>query len=363
MRVESLSFADRELFPAAREGAARVCVVANANARRVTGKVLKSLTHVVSDEDLFLSKSELDARRIAQSVIDRRYDTVFCAGGDGTFTNFVNEILHQLEVGRGLPGQRAPRFGVLKLGTGNSMAELLNASAARGGGILDDVLRAQAGEVPSYRRLDLLRVGGRLAPFAGLGIDGRLLNDYDWVKTRLGKGLLKPVMTGASGYFASVALKTIPHCLTQSTWFECEVINGRSRAAFRLGPDGLPVGDPIGPGELLYRGRLMMAAGATIPYYGFGFKMFPFAGRRQGMMHLRLGALSTPRILANLPQLWKGKWFPEGIHDFHAQEATIHFGRPMPLQISGDAAGYRDQLTMSVGREQVELVDFTGAVN
>jgi diacylglycerol kinase family enzyme len=81
------------------------------------------------------------------------------------------------------------------------------------------------------------------------------------------------------------------------------------------------------------------------------------------MMHLRLGAESTPVILANLPKLWKGKWFPRGIHDFHAQEVHISFGRPMALQVAGDAEGYREQLTLAVAPEQVELVDFSGAVN
>jgi hypothetical protein len=104
----------------------------------------------------------------------------------------------------------------------------------------------------------------------------------------------------------------------------------------------------------------MMAAAATIPFYGFGLKMFPFAGQRPGMMHLRLGAASTPAILANLPALWKGRWFPRGIQDFHAKEVLIRFERPMPLQISGDAEGYRAEICFGIASGQVELLDFNG---
>jgi diacylglycerol kinase family enzyme len=337
----------------------RVAVLVNANARLIGPRVVRLLSHVVPEEDLFISRSELDARRIAQTVVDRRYDTVLCAGGDGTFMGFTNEILNQVEHRRA----RAPRFGVLRLGTGNSLASLLNASSLRGDGILDDVLRARAGEVPGYRHVDLLMVEGKRAPFAGLGADARLLNDYIWVKENLGRGMLSRLLTGTGGYFASVAFKTVPHYFTHAPSMECEVINGPKHVAYRLGPDGLPVGAPIGPGEALYRGPLLMAAAGTIPYYGFEFKMFPFAGRRRGMMQLRLGAVSASAILANLPKLWKGKWFPEGLHDFHAQEVTIRFSKPAPFQISGDAEGYRDRVTLSVARDAIEMVDFSGSVH
>ena len=57
----------------------------------------------------------------------------------------------------------------------------MNASSTRGDGILNDVLRARTGEVPGYRPMDLLMVDGQRAPFAGLGVDGKVLNDYIWV--------------------------------------------------------------------------------------------------------------------------------------------------------------------------------------
>jgi diacylglycerol kinase family enzyme len=339
----------------------RVAVLLNANARKVNGKVLRSLERVVPSKDLFLSRSELDARRIAQQVVDRGYHTVFLGGGDGTITCFVNEILNQVALRRRHHPTRSPRFGVLKLGTGNSVASLVKASSPSDDGIVDDVLRARAGEVPGYRTVDLLLIEGKRAPFAGLGIDGQLLNDYVWVKRNLGQGLLSRVMTGPGGYFASVAFKTVPYCLTHSTDVDCEVING-STTAYRMAPDGSPA-ETFAPGATMYRGPLMMAAAGTVPFYGYELKMFPFAGKRRGMMNLRLGTLPTTTILANLPKLWSGTWFPEGLRDFLVKDATIKFSREMPFQIAGDGEGYRSEVHFDVAPEPIELADFSAVLH
>lgn len=340
----------------------KVAVLLNANARKVTARVIKSLTHVVAEEDLYVSHTAADAKRIAEAVVDKQYQTVFLGGGDGTFMAFVNEIQHQLELRRQYhPQQKSPRFGVLKLGTGNGLAGWVNASPSRGDRILDDVLRARSGEVPGYRRLDLMQIDGQRAVFAGMGVDGRILNDYIWVKQNLAKGALKKVLAGGPGYFTSVATRTIPHYLTHSTFHECEVINGAA-PAYRLAPDGSTV-EEIGPGALLLRGRINFAAASTIPFYGYNFKMFPFAAKRRGTMQLRLAAVTAAGVVGNLRKLWTGRWFNDDIHDFHVSEAKIQFADPMPLQVGGDAQGYRATVHLGMASEGVELVDFTGTVN
>lgn len=339
----------------------RVAVLLNANARKVNAKVVRALGHVVPTKDLFLSRSELDARRIAQQVVDRGYHTVFLGGGDGTITCFVNEIMNQVSLRRRQRPTSVPRFGVLKLGTGNSVASLVKASSPRADGIIDDVLRARAGEVPGYRMVDLLLVEGKRAPFAGLGVDGQVLNDYVWVKRNFGQGLLSKLMTGPGGYLASVALKTVPYCLTHPNEVNCEVVNGAT-TAYRMGADGSPI-ETFAPGATMYRGPLMMAAAGTVPFYGYELKMFPFAGKRPGLMNLRLGALPPTSVLANLPRLWSGTWFPEGLKDFLVKDATIKFSREMPFQIAGDAEGYRSEVHFDVAAEPIELVDFTAALH
>lgn len=336
----------------------RVAVVLNANARRVTPRVVRALEHAVPAEDLFVSRSPLDTRRIARAVLERGYDTLFTGGGDGTFVAVANELRRQLAHRRhtGAPAARAPRLGVLKLGTGNALAAFVRASDPAGDGFLRDVLRARAGEAPGTRPLDLIDVEGTWAPFAGLGMDGQLLNDYVWVKERLGRGPLRELMTGPGGYLSAVALRTVPHYLLEPTRVSCEVVNGPDAEAQRLGPDGRPV-KTYAPGATLFAGELTMAAVATMPFYGYGLRMFPFAHQRPGRMQLRLSQVGALEALAHLPALWKGAWFPEGVQDFHATEVTLTFERELPLQLGGDAAGWRREVTFRVAPEPVELVD------
>ena len=82
----------------------------------------------------------------------------------------------------------------------------MKASSTRADGFVDDVLRARAGEVPGYRSIDLLLIDGKRAPFAGLGMDGKILNDYNAVKNSFAQGPLSKMMTGAAGYFKSWSL-------------------------------------------------------------------------------------------------------------------------------------------------------------
>ncbi len=362
MWVQPFRNAEVEVVPPKAEAEAKVAVLLNANARKVTSEVVRTLSHAVPEGDLFLSKSELDTRRIAQAVLDRRYHTIFLGGGDGTFMGFVNEIMNQVEMRRRHHAtQHMPKFGVLKLGTGNSVASLVKASPAKNQGILDDVLRARAGEVPGYRTLDMIMIEGRRAQFAGLGLDGKLLNDYIWVKERLGKGMLEPLVKGGAGYFTSVAFKTVPYYFTHSTSVYGEIVN-EGVTAYKCGPDGMPVRE-WAKGETIFKGPLMMAAAGTIPYYGYELKMFPFAAKRRGMMNLRFGALSPAGILANLKGLWAGTWHPENMHDVLCSDVRIKFEKPMAFQVAGDAEGYREDIRFTVSPEPIEVVDFTGAVN
>jgi diacylglycerol kinase family enzyme len=358
MRVQHFRAAEVEVVPPRREIETRVAVLLNANARKVTPKAIRSLAHAVADGDLYVSRSQLDAHRIAQQVVARRYSTVFLGGGDGTVACFINEISNAL-ASSSAPA-RLPRFGILRMGTGNSVASVVNASEVRGDGIVDDVLRARSGDVPSIKTVDFLQVEGKRAPFAGLGVDGRILNDYVWVKENLAQGPFSRFMTGAGGYLASVALRTLPHYLTHETRVDCEVTNGDAGVAYRVGSDGRPAGDPIPQGGLIHRGPLTLAAAGTLPFYGYEFRMFPFAGRRRGMMHLRLSDLKAPEVLGNLGELWRGAFGCEGVFDFLTRDATVRCASPMPLQVAGDAAGDRRELRFQVSPDPISLLDFTG---
>jgi diacylglycerol kinase family enzyme len=329
-------------------------VLLNANAKQVTARVRHALSSVVAKEHLYFSRDSDEANEIADTVVARRYGTVFTGGGDGTFVSWVNRIL-DASLRHRAP---APRFGVLALGTGNAVAEVVG---ARSHGHMDHLKAFLDGRAPDVTRLSLLTCDGRRTPFAGVGLDAAVLNDYNWVRTRVGSRAPKSVSTGMPGYGFAAALRTVPRYLFQRRPSYCEVVNV-GRPAYRLDAAGRPVGPPIRHGELLYAGPCMMAAAGTVPFYGFGLKAFPFAARRPGSMQVRLiTQISVPTVLWNLPSIWAGDFSHPSFLDFHAERVTATFERPMPLQIGGDAEGWRESVAFGMAEEAVDMVDFRRA--
>ena len=330
---------------------AEFAVLLNANAKQVDARLVRSLERLVPHEDVFLSRSAAEAHAISDAVISRGYDTVFTGGGDGTFVGWVNGIVDSAQR-RGAP---VPRFGVLALGTGNAVAEVVG---SRLEGHETHIAAFASGEARAVRRLDLLTCEGRRTPFAGVGIDAAVLNDYCWLKKQLGGTALRGLATGASGYALSVALRSAPRYLLERRPGYCEIVNV-GRPAYQLDGRGRQLGRAIAHGELLYAGPCMMAAASTVPFYGFGLKAFPFAGSRPGMLQLRIAThLSLSSVLWNLPSIWSGDFAHEGLLDFHAERVTVQFERPMPLQIGGDAEGWRESVAFGMAPGGVDLVDF-----
>ena len=346
----------------------KIAVLLNANARSVSEGLKRELENFVPPEDLYYSRCFEDARSISRQVLDRGYRTVLTGGGDGTFVGYVNclfeEAIRPRSAGYGafklapLPayGVRLPRVGALKLGTGNAVADFGGASSRRLG-VVEDILRARSGEVSRSRTLHLLTHEGKRAPFAGLGIDAAVLNDYVRLKQSVKGSKLQFLGTGGLGYFCSVVGKTIPTYAFSRGVPNVEVIN-LGAPAQQVGPDGNPLGRDIEHGEILYRGPCKMAAAGTVPNYGFGFQIFPWATRAPGRFQLRLTAISVPTILRNLRTLWRGGTPPGGVLDFHCEKVLIRFDRDMPLQVGGDAEGYRREVVFEMSDRSLELLDF-----
>jgi diacylglycerol kinase family enzyme len=326
-------------------------VLLNAHAKRVTARVRAAVEATVGPENVFLSRDVAEANAIAARVLSYGYSTVFAAGGDGTFVGWVNRIVREASRQR-CP---VPRFGILALGTGNAVAGLVGTSSDT---YLDDLKRFLRGGVSRSLRIDLVDCEGRHTPFAGVGADAALINDYDWLKARLQATPLRAIGHGPAGFGIAAALRTAPRHLLESAP-RCEIVNAGA-PAWRLDPSGNRVGDAVPEGGLLYEGPCLMAAASTVPYYGLGMRAFPFAGTEPGTMHLRVASrIPVPVVLLNLPNIWSGAFRHPGLLDFQVTRVTVHFDRAAPLQIGGDAEGYRETVTMGVVSEPIDVVDFT----
>lgn len=325
----------------------QIAVLLNANAKLVSPRMRADLSGLLPPENLFVSRDAAEANRIADAVMNRGFGTVFTGGGDGTFVSWVNHFLDRAET----RPVHVPRFGVLALGTGNAVAEMVGA-----GRPVDDVRRYLRGDVPAARRIDLVTCEGRRTPFAGVGVDAAVLHDYNWLKKRLGNR----VAAGIRGYGLAIAIRSAPRQVFQRTPY-CEIVN-TGGPAWRLDGAGSRVGRPVETGELLYAGPCMMAAGSTVPYYGFGLRAFPFAGRRSGTLQLRVATrIPVPALLLNVQEIFSGAFSHPGLLDFEAERVSMNFDRAVPLQLGGDAEGWRSELTLGIAPRGVELLDYAAS--
>jgi diacylglycerol kinase family enzyme len=329
----------------------RVAVVVNGRAKNVTAEVISTLDRILEGSDLFVSRRIEDAREIAQTLVHRQYDTVLTGGGDGTFTVMVTEVVREARK----KGGALPRFGLLKLGTGNALAWVVGARDLKGGSADADIRRLC--EEAGSRTVRLIEVEGIITPFCGFGADAHVLADYGWVKSHLGTTPLKKLSTGPSGYAIAAVTRTLPSLLF-SGMTKCVVRNAGAEA-YRVGPRGSVVGRPVRKGELLYEGPMRLCALSTIPYYGYGFRMFPFAEDRPDRMQLRVSTIKPLEFIAHLREIWRGDYEnPSSIFDFLVERVSLEFEPAAPLQAGGDARGERARLEVGLSPTPIELVDF-----
>jgi len=109
----------------------------------------------------------------------------------------------------------------------------------------------------------------------------------------------------------------------------------------------------------LYEGRARMAAFSTIPYYGFGMKLFPFADPGSRRMHLRISRMGPPQFVANVRGVWNGTYHdPKFLSDFLVEHFRIECEEPMDFQIGGDSRGTRTQIEAKTTKRTLRVIDF-----
>jgi diacylglycerol kinase family enzyme len=63
-------------------------------------------------------------------------------------------------------------------------------------------------------------------------------------------------------------------------------------------------------------------------------------------------------MLTQFPRIWRGHTPPSGLLDFHCEKVQVTFDREMPLQMGGDAEGFRKRIVIEMCAEPLELLDF-----
>ena len=339
------------LSPVAMPRPRRVAVVLNANARRVDEETLRWVRAVVPERDLFVSRDISESPAIARHLVTTGFDAVLWGGGDGTFANGVAEVVAAAR------GRRMPEMGVLRLGTGNAIADAIGASAASRQGLADDLQRARGGRstAESSRQLAMLDVEGRPSLFCGFGLDAQILDDFSaTVKTLQRLRIAEQVKSAGVRYFLAVAGRSIPRFLT-SQRPEVVAIN-RGAPAIKVDVDGNPIGEPIPAGRVLWRGVATLASAGTIPFFGLGMRVFPHADRMAGRFQLRLADPGAAHMLSRLPKIWNGSVKSPYIHDYLVDEVELVLSRPSPFQANGDLLGTRERTTIRLWPRAIPIV-------
>ena len=331
----------------------RVAVVLNGNARQVTDELVESFDQLVGSGDLFLSKSLDEAHRVALEIVDAGYPVVLTGGGDGTFVQMVTAITKEARS----RSQEPPCFGLLKLGTGNSLAWTLGAGTSREG-VFADLARLRHDS--AHRDFRLIEVQGLLTPFAGAGFDALGLKHFHDVRS-----LVRHVpwvgkrASGAVSYAISIPALTIPK-LALRPRMEVRIVN--RGAAERLDQNGQAFGPPIEQGEVIFEGACIAALVSTIPYWGFGFRVFPFADNRPANRFcLRVVATSPLHVAAHMLSVWKGTYRDEKLIDVYAEDVEFEFDEPNAIEIGGDPAGMTNSMRARLHPDPIKLIDYAAS--
>jgi diacylglycerol kinase family enzyme len=331
----------------------RIAVIVNTNARGVRPHIVDWLRRLVPRRDFFISESIKRSREIARTVVERVYDGVIFGGGDGTFVRCLSDIAteaHDLNV-------PLPAISVLRLGSGNAVADTIGASRPTIEGLVRDLHRARSAD--HQTKLKLLSVESSLTPFAGCGLDALILDDVAKL------GALVDHVAGEHGnligararYAMAVALRSVPRFVFAKLP-EIEVVN-TGEIAYRIdqGSGRIDEDRPILTGETLFRGRAALCSASTIPYYGFKMRVFPYVDRIPCRFQLRCSTASATDMLVNLPAVFRGEYRSPKLHDFLCAAVAVRMERPLAVQIGGDLAdGLRDELALGLADESVRLL-------
>jgi diacylglycerol kinase family enzyme len=323
----------------------RIAVILNANAGQVNADLAARLAELVPEQRVHLTHSALHSRDVLKKCVEDEISTVFAGGGDGTVVGVIND----LQEFRNQQAPALPDVAVLRLGTGNALAHWLGS-----GSPVEDIRRYQAGQIHRRLPLDLVESEETVFPFAGMGHDAALLNDYNHLKSVSQGTWWTPLLRGIPGYLLAGWLRTLPRLLRHPPT-EIQVIN-TGRPAWRCDVNGREVGDVIPTGGVLYEGPSTFVGTATTPLYGYGLPMFPHATRRAGRFQVRIANLSPLEIAASLPAAWRGRLDHPRILDFYADRIRVRCRDAMPYQLAGEACGYRTEMTFSMARAPINLL-------
>ena len=326
-----------------------IAIILNNNARNVNKSIKEQVEELIPKRNIFYTKSLEEADATIAKILNSQYTHIFTGGGDGTLVYFINkmkEIKKKAKIKTKLPA-----IGILKLGTGNAVAIYTNS----GKKISDDLETVLKGGTYRTDSVDFVKIDDKYFTFGGFGMDALVLNDYDMMKKLPNKFLRYP-FAGLKGYFISALGITLPKTLFLKPTI-IEIYANDENAYSASMTEGFKKLN-IKKGDLIYKGPFTVTAIGTTPFYGYGLKVLPFANKKKGYFQIRVMNFRPLLIALKVLKAWNGFYEGDDVHDFLLKDVTVKFSKPSPLQIAGDAAGYKKEIRIQVSKEKIDFIKF-----
>lgn len=326
------------------------------NAKRVNKGILKLFVKHVNEMDLYVTHNLEECDQSLDEIIKKKYPLVFCGGGDGTIMRIIEQYYQKVKaLKKKGKDYKMPKFGILKLGTGNALAGVLGIpEKAEPINAVNSAIEGGVG----FKKFNIIESGDRMFHFGGLGIDALVLNDYLEIKSKFSKGFLWKLSNTLAGYLAAVFFKSLPRIMFKGFKLRVRVINESSSPVYRVSSIGGIQETGIKEGDLIYEGTADAVIFGTTTDYGYKLKVMPFAFSKPGYFHLKIANTGVLKMLANLKSLWSGEWDDLELYDYLAREVRIESAEPAPLELGGDPEGYRREIKLKISDFTQEFLSF-----
>ena len=323
--------------PARYRASVRAVAIINGNARGLRGRMRAKLERVAPGR-VWFTESLDDARALIRQQIGVGCDLMVLGGGDGTVVMGLTLIG---EACRGT-GRPEPAVGVLRMGSGNAIADTVGATDDPVAD-LTDLLKGRA----TWKQMPLIEVVGVRAPFVGMGLDALMLEDNQSVGRAVDRVPGGRFVGGAARYALSVALRSIPRFATGAR--PTATITNLGSPAIEMTKHG-PSGRTIPTQVVMWKGHVTLVAAATIPFFGFGLKMFAFTDAKPGTFHLRCADVGLVEALRSVPAAWRGSYYSDNVRDFLCDRVRIDVDGEAAFEAGGELLGRRTTVEIAMGR-------------
>jgi diacylglycerol kinase family enzyme len=325
--------------------ARRVAVLLNRAAQGVTAARVRWFRARVPAADLFVPDGLAAAREAIAAIAARDYDVLCTGGGDGTFMLAAEALLARAPA-------RLPALLPLRLGTGNAVHDVCGSSPPSRRGLARDLARAAA---PGERiaPLRLLEVAGRIAQFAGVGLDADWAADYaQLIKRHVGNGALLPLVRGVPGYALTALALTIPR-LIRRPFVAVKLVAPEGATA--LDGDGRAI-RTLAPGATLYEGPATLVAMSTVAPYSAGFPFFANADRIGDAFEVKVAIASALQVVRHARRLLGGGHDPARMLDFATTALRLELPVATRYHVGGDVLPATRVLTVGMSPRAVPVL-------